>query len=143
MRRLAKIFFGMLFISAFLASCDDCEDCNTTTWNEEYHIANSTDKKVCLTETDGNFHIINPLDSLIIKIDNITGFQYMGHKPFESLSSITFNDSISNNFSESNEFDLNNGRNFIKVDSNSDYKVYRYEITNDDYNFALKQSKKE
>ena len=52
-------------------------------------------------------------------------------------------DSISNNFSESNEFDLNNGRNFIKVDSNSDYKVYRYEITNDDYNFALKQSKKE
>lgn len=143
MKILAKEFIWIfLFIPALLTNCSECEDCNPTTWNEEFHIVNSTNKKVCLTETDGNNHIINPYDSLITKIDNITGFQYMGHKPFESLSSITFNDSISNDFSESNEFDLNNGRNFVKIDSNSDYKVYRYEITIDDYNFALEQSRK-
>ncbi len=144
MERIMKITYCLfIIVPTFFASCSECEDCNPTTWNEEYHIANSTDKKVRLIETEGHSHIINPLDSLIIKIDNITGFQYMGHKPFESLSSITFNDSISNDFSESNEFDLNNGRNFVKIDSNSDYKVYRYEITIGDYNFALKQSRKE
>ncbi len=143
MERIIKITSALLIIiPAFLISCSECEDCNPTTWTEEFHIANNTNMTVSLTEKNGKSHIIIPYDSLIVKIDNITGFQYMGHIPFESLSSIIFNDSVSNDFSVKNEFDLNNDENYVLIGSSTGYYVYRYEITIDDYNFALEQSRK-
>lgn len=43
MRRLAKAFFGMLFIPAFLVSCSDCDDCGENkTWVGEYRIINAS-----------------------------------------------------------------------------------------------------
>ncbi len=143
MKILAKEFiWTFLFIPALLTNCSECEDCNPTTWTEEFHIANNTSMAVSLKEKNGNSHTIIPYDSLIIKIDNITGFQYMGHIPFESLTSIIFNDSVSNDFSVKNEFDLNNDENYAQISSSTGYYVYRYEITIDDYNFALEQSRK-
>ena len=144
MEGITKIIFWLLLtIPTYFVSCSECEDCDPTTWTEEFHIANNTNMTVSLTEKNGKSHTITPHDSLIIKIDNITGFQYMGHKPFESLFSIKFNDSVSNNFTITNDFDLNNDENYVLIGSSTNYYVYRYEVTIDDYNFALKQSQKE
>lgn len=41
MGRIKKITFLLLPLF-FLANCDECDDCNPTTWTEEYHIVNSS-----------------------------------------------------------------------------------------------------
>lgn len=149
MRRLAKAFFGMLFIPAFLVSCSDCDDCGENkTWVGEYRIINASKYNVELvinTQIDDPKEesvFIAPSDSLVVirKEDGIGCFY---ERPFLMVNRIIFEGKWINELDISNRFNINYDSNYKRILFSEDYRTSRYVITdNDQLYIATENSQK-
>ncbi len=146
MERIIKITFLLLITSPiFLASCSDCEDCNPITWNEEYHIVNSSKfnveivKNTLIDNPKEESFFIAPSDSLVVKREE-SGMGGYFQKPFQMINRIVFDNQWINPLTAENRYNIDSDYNYKIVFDSQELRSFRYVITDNDQIYVLMEN---
>lgn len=144
MGRIKKITF--LFLPLFfLANCDECDDCNPTTWTEEYHIVNSSKfnveivKNTLIDNPKEESFFIAPSDSLVVKRE-VSGMGEYFQKPFQMINRIVFNNKWTNPLTTENRYNIDSDYNYKMVFGSQEYRTFRYVITDNDQIYVMTEN---